>query len=84
MTNKTKNYIIYLIKSEMPELFKRIPQNTYKHKDTRINYQHIILEESLGNINQQHANVIINLINQGNKKGVEQYIFGINGIEGIK
>ena len=76
-TGKQISYISFLLKSEMPELFKTFPTHNEQYNDPRINYVNIILEKKLAILTKQYAQNLIDYINKGDEKSVKQIIFGL-------
>jgi hypothetical protein len=77
-TGKQISYISFLLKSEMPELFKTFPTHDKQYTDPKINYVNIILEKKLAILTKSYAQILIDFINKGDKKSVEQMIFGLS------
>lgn len=79
MTSKTISFIIWKIRTDLPDLFNRIPKNNSKYTG-KADYRQAILEDKLKPMSQANAQNIIQLIKDQKSKEVELYIFGIMGL----
>lgn len=80
MSNKQKNFIVWRLENSLPDLFSKIPKNNSKHPDERANYRRMILDDKLSSLSMTDASTIIDFINKGDEKSVEQIIWGIQGL----
>lgn len=78
ISNKQINYIVYLLERQMPELFKRLPNNTKKYSDetekfleTKVDYRRRALEDKISGFTSYTANKIIKSIQKGDEKEVK-------------
>ena len=78
ITRKQISYIVYLMENSMPDLFDKIPKHNKIYTDERCDYRRRILEDQLKNLTKRYGSFLISLINEGKKKEVWNFIWGLN------
>ena len=77
ISGRTISYIIYLLRSELPEVYKDLPKWDKTHTDKRVDYSNIILENHLAILTPQYKDTLINYINKHDAAAVRQMIYGL-------
>ena len=78
ITRKQIGFITWRLENSMPDLFAKFPKHNKIYTDERCDYRRRILEDQLKNLTKRYGNYLINLINEGKKKEVWNFIWGLN------
>ena len=75
---KTVSYIIYLLKSELPEVYAEQPRHDKTHANPKVDYTNIILEQKLKGTFYAFSQTLINFIQKQDKESVRQLLYGLD------
>ena len=78
ISGRTISYIIYLLRSELPEVYKDLPKWDKTHTDKRVDYSNLILEKHLAILTPQYKDTLISLIQDHKAEEVKQFIYGLD------
>lgn len=77
ISNKTKNYIVFLLESELPDVFKELPKNSKKFPNPVVDYRKMILADSLTGVGYNFSETLINFIQKQDATSVREMIYGL-------
>lgn len=78
ISKKTISYIIYLLRSELPEVFEKLPKNSKKYPDLRADYRRAILADSLNGMSYNFSQTLIDFIWKQDATSVRQLLYGLS------